>query len=144
MAGLFFAFSTFVMQALSRLPAAQGAAAMQQINLAVTTAVFGLAFFGTALVCVAIVVLALPQAFASAPAKLFIVGAVLYLLGVMAVTVAFNVPLNNALAGLGAQEAATYWPEYVGNWLRWNHVRTVLATAAVACFAWGLYKAGQT
>ena len=31
-AGVFFAFSTFVMPALKRLPAAQGIAAMQSIN----------------------------------------------------------------------------------------------------------------
>jgi len=32
--GVFFAFSTFVMPALSRLPASQGIAAMQSINVA--------------------------------------------------------------------------------------------------------------
>ena len=35
MAGLFFAFSAFIMQALSRLPAEQSMAAMQRINAAV-------------------------------------------------------------------------------------------------------------
>jgi uncharacterized membrane protein len=34
-AGVFFAFSTFVMKALARLPAEQGIAAMQAINVAV-------------------------------------------------------------------------------------------------------------
>jgi uncharacterized membrane protein len=32
-AGVFFAFSTFVMKALARLPAAHGIAAMQSINV---------------------------------------------------------------------------------------------------------------
>ena len=143
MAGLFFAFSTFVMQALARLPPAQGAFAMQQINASVTTALFGLAFFGTALACLVVVALAAPRALSSVPAALFCAGGLLYLLGVIAVTIAFNVPLNNALARLAAQEAAAYWPVYVDSWQRWNHVRTVLATAALACFAWGLYRAGQ-
>lgn len=35
MAGVFFAFSTFVMKALRRLPSPQGIAAMQSINVAV-------------------------------------------------------------------------------------------------------------
>jgi uncharacterized membrane protein len=35
MAGVFFAFSAFVMKALARLPLAQGIAAMQSINVAV-------------------------------------------------------------------------------------------------------------
>ncbi|MGE3967484.1 MAG: hypothetical protein AB7F08_04545, partial [Dongiaceae bacterium] len=39
-AGLFFAFSSFVMAALARLPADQGVAAMQSINTAVLNPVF--------------------------------------------------------------------------------------------------------
>jgi uncharacterized membrane protein len=37
MAGVFFAFSPFVMKALARLPAEQGVAAMQAINVAAAT-----------------------------------------------------------------------------------------------------------
>ncbi len=37
MAGVFFAFSAFVMKALARLPAEQGVAAMQAINVAAAT-----------------------------------------------------------------------------------------------------------
>jgi uncharacterized membrane protein len=39
-AGVFFAFSAFVMRALARLPAQQGIAAMQAINVAAVTPVF--------------------------------------------------------------------------------------------------------
>jgi uncharacterized membrane protein len=39
-AGVFFAFSTFVMPALARLPAAQGIAAMNAINVAAITPTF--------------------------------------------------------------------------------------------------------
>jgi hypothetical protein len=41
MAGAFFAFSTFVMRALARLPAAEGIAAMQSINVAAINAAMG-------------------------------------------------------------------------------------------------------
>jgi uncharacterized membrane protein len=51
MAGMFFAFSVFVMRGLDRLPSPTGIAAMQSINAAVGTPLFGLAFAGTALVC---------------------------------------------------------------------------------------------
>jgi len=142
MAGLFFAFSTFVMQALSRLPPEQGMAAMQHINAAVTTALFGLAFFGTALVCLVIIFGTFANALSSLPAALFLAGSLLYLVGVIGVTIAFNVPLNNALAATPAAQAAEYWPRYVDAWLGWNHVRTVMATTALACFAWGLYNVG--
>jgi uncharacterized membrane protein len=53
MAGFFFAFSACVMNALARLPAAQGITAMQSINVTVINPLFGLAFFGTAAACAA-------------------------------------------------------------------------------------------
>ena len=55
MAGVFFAFSAFVMKALARLPAAQGGAAMQAINVAAVTPTFMVALFGTAVACGALV-----------------------------------------------------------------------------------------
>src|SRR5262249_23212912 len=55
-AGAFFAFSTFVMNALVRLPPAQGIAAMQSINVAVINPLCGMAFFGTAATCVLLAV----------------------------------------------------------------------------------------
>jgi uncharacterized membrane protein len=48
MAGAFFAFSAFVMNALARLPPAQGIAAMRSINVAAITPAFTGALFGTA------------------------------------------------------------------------------------------------
>jgi uncharacterized membrane protein len=51
-AGVFFAFSSFVMNALARLPAAQGIAAMQSINVVVINPLFITAFLGTAAACV--------------------------------------------------------------------------------------------
>ena len=50
--GVFFAFSSFVMKALSRLPPAQGIAAMQSINLSVINLSFAIQLFGTAALCV--------------------------------------------------------------------------------------------
>jgi uncharacterized membrane protein len=48
----------------------------------------------------------------------------------------FNVPRNNALAALdpASAEAAPHWRDYVASWTHWNHVRTVAALAAAACF----------
>jgi uncharacterized membrane protein len=59
MAGFFFAFSVSVMKALSRLPPAQGIAAMQSINVVVINPVFLIAFFGTAAACAAVAISAL-------------------------------------------------------------------------------------
>ena len=49
--GVFFAFSVFVMKALSRLPTGEGIAAMQSINVAVLNPWFLGAFLGTAVAC---------------------------------------------------------------------------------------------
>ena len=54
-AGSFFAFSTFVMGALGRLPPAHGIAAMQSINVVVINPWFLGAFIGTAVACALLV-----------------------------------------------------------------------------------------
>lgn len=60
-AGLLFAFSAFVMDALARLPPEQGIAAMQSINVAVLNPLFFTVFFGTAVLCVVLAVAAFLQ-----------------------------------------------------------------------------------
>ena len=50
-AGVFFAFSTFVMRALARLSPSEGIAAMQSINITVLNPWFLGAFLGTAAAC---------------------------------------------------------------------------------------------
>jgi uncharacterized membrane protein len=51
-AGVFFAFSVFVMKALASLPPAQGIAAMQTINVTVPNPWLLGTFFGTAVACI--------------------------------------------------------------------------------------------
>lgn len=125
-AGVFFAFSTFVMPALARLPAPQGVAAMQSINVKAINPWFMSALFGTALACLGAIVAALTD-LDEAYAPYLVAGGALYLLGTIGVTMAFNVPRNDALAKLdpASAEAANYWPRYLEEWTRWNHVRTV-------------------
>ena len=57
------------------------------------------------------------------------------LLGSFGVTAAFNVPRNERLARLDAasRAAADYWPVYVREWQRWNHVRLIASLLAAAC-----------
>jgi Domain of unknown function (DUF1772)/Protein of unknown function (DUF1579) len=66
-----------------------------------------------------------------------LVGSLLYLVGTVGVTIAFNVPLNDALAIAKPEEAesANLWSSYLSNWTFWNHIRTVSALAATASFA---------
>jgi uncharacterized membrane protein len=101
MAGVFFAFSAFVMKALARLPPAQGIAAMQAINVAAITPAFMGALFGTPALCLALAVTALLR-WGEPGAVWLLVGGLLYLVGAIVVTMAFNVPRNNALGALAA------------------------------------------
>jgi uncharacterized membrane protein len=132
--GVFFGFSSFVMRALAQLAPAEGVAAMQRINVVVLNPYFLSVFMGTAALSVACMVLALlPDADAGAPWRL--AAGALYLVGCFGVTMAFNVPRNNALAALARDtaEAHAHWPRYVAEWTRWNHVRTAAALAGAAC-----------
>ena len=131
--GLLLAFSVCVMAALGRLPAAQGVAAMQSINTAILNPVFGLVFAGaTAGSAYAVGSALLRWDEPGTAARL--VGGAPYLLGVFAVTLLRNVPLNDALASvdpLGAAASAV-WMDYLRVWTRWNHVRVGAGTAATA------------
>jgi uncharacterized membrane protein len=134
-AGVFFAFSAFVMTALGRLPPDQGIAAMQAINVAVINPWFFAAFFGTAALCA---VLAIASVFRwSEPGALFLLaGGLLYLAGTILVTLRLNVPLNNALAAAqpGSAQAPGVWKHYLTEWTAWNHLRTAASLAAAAAF----------
>lgn len=132
-AGVFFAFSTFVMPALKRLSPANGVAAMQSINELAVTPAFMTVLFGTAVASLALAVWAVIS-WGERYAALVLAGGALYLIGTIGVTIACNVPLNNRLATAHPQgaDAASYWNEYVTNWTAWNHVRTVAALAAAA------------
>lgn len=135
MAGLFFAFSVSVMGGLARVAPASGIAAMNAINVAIQNAIFFLAFFGTALVCLALTIVAILR-LPEPGAGYLLAGGLLYLTGVMAVTIMFNVPLNNALATVdpASAEGAALWARYLSTWTAWNHLRVVAPLGSMACF----------
>ncbi len=132
-AGVFFAFSTFIMSALARLKPNQGIAAMQSINITAINPLFMLALFGTAAVCILLVTISLLR-WHQASAVYWLAGSLIYLVGTVGVTMAFNVPLNDALAIANPDSAATLWAQYLNHWTAWNHVRMVAALAATALF----------
>jgi len=144
-AGVLFAFSVFVMHALDRLPPVQGIAAMQSINVAAITPLFMLALFGTAAMCIVLAVASLLR-WHEPGATYLLLGSVLYLVGTILVTIAFNVPRNDALATVVPESAdgATLWVSYVTSWTAWNHVRTVAALAATASFIIALSQRAQS
>jgi len=134
-AGVFFAFSSFVMNALARLPPAQGIAAMQSINITVINPAFFTALFGTAATCLFLSIRSLLK-WHQPGASCLLVGALFYLVGTILVTAVFNVPLNDALAGVKPEtdEGSKLWATYLADWTVWNHVRAIAALAAAALF----------
>ena len=99
---------------------------MQAVNVVIIRALFLVVFLGTAVATVVLAVLA--------PDPLHLLAAACYLVGVIGVTAAANVPLNNALDRVAADsaEGERLWRHYLSRWTAWNHVRTVTSTAATA------------
>ena len=141
MAGVFFGFSTFVMRALARLPPAHGIAAMQSINVTVINPAFMAVFLGTAVACLALAISSLLRWHASGAVSLLL-GSLLYLLGCLLVTMAFNVPRNDALAAVdpASAEGAELWRSYLTGWTAWNHVRTAACLGAAALLTMALVQ----
>jgi uncharacterized membrane protein len=124
-AGIFFAFSNFVMPAINRQPPSSAIATMQAISVVVLNRGFLTLFTGTALGCLLLVVVSALR-WEETASKLAIAGALAYLIGTFGVTLRANVPLNESLA------AGCEWQVYYGPWMFWNHVRTAAAFVAAA------------
>jgi uncharacterized membrane protein len=133
--GLFFIFSVCVMAALARLSPANGIAAMNSINVTILNGWFLTVFMGTALVSAALIVLS-PFAWQTPASALMLAASLVFLIGIIAVTMVFNVPMNNALAAVqpDSPEGASLWQDYLARWTMWNHVRTVAGLGASALF----------
>ena len=139
-AGVLFAFSTFVMKGLNERPPAQAIDAMNAINRHAPNPWFMTAVFGAALGSLVLIVGSLLAWFIGRGIASGIVnitgamrelaGGALFLVSV-AITVACNVPRNDALAAVdsGSPTAAATWTAFYREWTLWNHVRTLGAFA---------------
>lgn len=138
--GVFLAFSDFVMRALAITGGHGGVEAMQAINREVFRWVFMTLFLGLAAVSVLLAAYgALGLTGPGGPLIMF--SGLVYLLGCFGVTIVFNVPLNEALAGMETSAAPTrdFWLQtYVPRWTFWNSVRTTACAVAAALLLFGL------
>jgi uncharacterized membrane protein len=141
-AGFFFAFSILVMPALGRVPSAEGARAMQEINIVAINPWLMTALFGTAVLAAATMTVSVFE-WNDEFAPYLLAGGIAYLIGAPGVTMAANVPRNNELAEVDPESAdgGAVWARYLKEWTAWNHVRTVVPFAATALFAIALYAA---
>jgi uncharacterized membrane protein len=134
-AGVFFAFSSFVMPALEQLAPHDGIVAMQAINRLAVTPPLMIVVFGTALLCLSLMIWA-ALTWNRRPSHWIVPAATIFLIGAIGVTVAANVPRNDALDQLDPQAAASavQWSSYLSEWTAYNHVRTIAALLAAALF----------
>ncbi|WP_101758251.1 DUF1772 domain-containing protein [Oceanicoccus sp. KOV_DT_Chl] len=105
MAGIYFTFSVFVMRALKRLPVDVAIACMNSINTVIVKSAFLPLFFGSGLLVLLLIIVN-----DGGLASVWIISAsVIYLLGMLGCTVVFNVPLNNRLQSVNAENKALIW-----------------------------------
>ncbi len=135
MTGVYFAFSAFVMKSLEAIDAPAGIIAMQSINRVILRSAFLPLFFASSAASVVLAVVAAMDISAPGALALLFAG-IVYLVGMLLVTVARNVPLNNALEATAASgpEASAKWRHYLSRWTAWNHVRTVSCSIALCLF----------
>ncbi|GAB3134039.1 DUF1772 domain-containing protein [Microbispora hainanensis] len=145
-AGTFFGFSVGVMPGLNAAPASSAIDAMNAMNVKIQNPVF-LAAFVLAPVAAAGaggLLLATPRSGAAWP---FFAAAAVYVVGVLLITAAVNVPMNNALAaaahGDPAEAAARIWADYSARWTTWNTWRAVAGAVSLLLMGYGAYRWGR-
>jgi uncharacterized membrane protein len=135
MAGVYFAFSAFIMRALETIEKSAAISAMQAVNDVILRSLFMPLFMGTTVAAAVLAIIAIVR-WNSAGSGLILAGGVIYVAGMFVVTMVLNVPLNNALVAVSPDgaEASAVWSRYLTDWTFWNHVRTISSTIASALF----------
>ena len=127
-AGMMLVFSSGTMQGLSSLPEAEAVRAMQAINVSVINPLFLGVFIGTGPFLMALSGLDL---YGGSPNRYLLAATIVYIVGVFAVTILGNVPLNDRLAAVDTTTMAPgTWDGYAGPWLRYNHTRALAGAVA--------------
>lgn len=141
--GFFYAWVCSTMWGLDAADPRVAIKAMQAMNASVRNGVFAPAFFATPFVMLLTAALARAQQ-RNAAAWAFTIGGVIYLFGGLVLTMAVNVPMNEALAEVSAPDqrdvATRIWADYSPRWQMWNQIRTVLSGVALTLTGVGLYN----
>ncbi|APE32927.1 hypothetical protein BOX37_01905 [Nocardia mangyaensis] len=143
-AGVFYAYAISVMPALARTGDRTLIDVMQKINTVIINPWFMIGFLGT----VGFTALAAVLHLGSGHRSTLIWLGIALALNVVAfgVTIALNVPLNEALDAAGDPAAiadtAAVRAEYEADWVRWNVLRAVLHTAAFLVLCGAVFVAG--
>jgi uncharacterized membrane protein len=132
MAGLFYAWSISVTPGLARVNDMNYLQAFQSMNRAILNPVFFIVFMG-----LPVLLLLLSYLFYSSEISLqfvFVISTtVVYITGVMGVTIFGNIPLNNALESLNIQsmnheQMTTFRLGFESKWNKLNIIRTICSS----------------
>lgn len=137
-AGVFYAFSSFVMKGLGDAPAPAGIAAMQALNVAAPSPAFMVGLVGTAALAVGLGGWSLLH-LDEPGAGLRLAGCGLYLASIL-ITGAYHIPRNDKLNTFdpATAEAARYWAQYLREWTAVNHLRMATSLAGCASLIWSI------
>jgi uncharacterized membrane protein len=135
--GVYFAFSGFIMKAFGKIETTHSVAAMKSINEVIVRSMFMPVFFGSSIISFLLIVVAIVY-WGDAGAVLTLIAGMVYLVGMFACTIVFNVPRNNTLAKLDpdSDNAQQIWSSYLKTWTRWNHLRTACSLITCVLCIW--------
>ncbi|MEN8179878.1 MAG: anthrone oxygenase family protein [Pseudomonadota bacterium] len=136
-AGVYFAFSVFIMQAFGKIETSHAVVAMNAINETILRSLFMPLFFGSTIVAVMLMIVAMLH-WDDAGSGMTLTAGAIYFIGMFVCTVVVNVPLNNLLAGVNedSANAEEVWPLYLKTWTLWNHLRTVSSLVTCGLGIW--------
>jgi uncharacterized membrane protein len=134
MAGLFYAWSISVTPGLAKINNESYIRAFQSMNRAILNPAFFIAFFGLVILLLFVSYTSYQSA-NSAQFWLIISATSLYIIGIMFVTIAGNIPLNNSLEVLNidtmtAQQMETFRSGFEAKWNSLNMIRTICSSAS--------------
>jgi len=144
-AGVYYAYACSVMPGLAGADDRTLVDVMQRINIAIVNPVFMFSFFGA--LTLPVLAAVLERRLGRTEAAVWIIGATVLYFVSLVTTVAFNIPLNDALAGAGdphrIADIAALRQRFEAPWITWNIVRAVLCTAALGCIGRALVLHGR-
>lgn len=133
MAGVFWLYAHTIMPGLRRTDDRTFVGAFQAIDRAIVNPWFLPMFFG------ALVLTGAAAALSDGAVLAWTLAAFVLYLAVVAITFRVHLPRNDAIKASTDPDLATVRARFdEAAWARWNVVRALASTAALACLAWGL------
>jgi uncharacterized membrane protein len=135
MAGVFWIYGNAIMRGLHRTDDRTFVGAFQSIDRAIINPLFMATFFGALLLTGAAAALNVSEE----DVLPWTLAAFVLYLAVIVITIRVNVPRNDEIKAATDPDLAAVRQRFdEARWVRWNNVRAVASTAALACLAWGL------